>query len=81
VTPERSAQAGPSPIPSESRRLFDIAGAVEYLRGLGATTTTKNFLRGLICTGQLPRLRIGKAFYVSREALDSWLAKHERRAQ
>ncbi|MGC1416880.1 MAG: helix-turn-helix domain-containing protein [Candidatus Acidiferrum sp.] len=65
----------------ETPQLFDISAAAEYLRSVGATGATKNFIRGLICTGQVAHVRIGKKFYLSRQALNAWLAKHERRTQ
>jgi len=72
----------PTPAASaEARRLFDIAGAVEYLRSIGATSATVSFVRGLISSGQLPYLKIGKRFCVSRGSLDSWIDRHERRAK
>ena len=64
---------------AETQRLFDIVAAVAYLRTLGATTATKHFVRGLINTAQVPHLRIGKRFYLSREALDAWIEKQQRR--
>ena len=60
-------------------RLFDIGAAVAYLQAIGATTATVNFVRGLITTGQLPHLKIGKKFFVSRASLDGWISSHERR--
>ena len=65
----------------ETPRLFDIVAAVEYLRTIGATAATKNFVRRLIGTGQVAHLRIGKKFYLTREALDAWIVKRQRRAQ
>jgi excisionase family DNA binding protein len=64
-----------------AQRLFDIPGAVEYLRSIGAGAASPWFVRSLISRGELPHLRIGKKFYVSREALDTWISKHERRAR
>lgn len=61
------------------RRLFDITAAVAYLRELGAEGTTVNFVRALIASGQVPHLRMGRKFYVTREALDRWIQNHERR--
>jgi excisionase family DNA binding protein len=64
-----------------SRRLFDIPSAVQYLRDIGAASATTSFVRGLIATGGVPHVRIGKRFYVSKTALDTWLAQHEKRAR
>lgn len=63
------------------RRLFDIPGAVEYLRAIGAGSATVTFVRRLVCTGQVPHLRIGKRFYLRRESLDSWIESHDRRGR
>ncbi len=63
------------------KRLFDIAAAVEYLRSIGAGAASSWFVRQLIASGEIPHIRIGKKFYISREALDGWLAKHERRSK
>jgi excisionase family DNA binding protein len=63
------------------RDFFDIGGSVEHLRSRGITSATKNFIRGLITSGQVAHIRIGKKFYVSRTQLDLWLEKHERRAR
>jgi excisionase family DNA binding protein len=71
-----------SPEPQrEPQRLFDILSAVLYLKSLGAQGATVNFVRGLISSGQIPHIRIGKRFYISRTALDIWLASRERRAR
>jgi excisionase family DNA binding protein len=64
---------------STQRRLFDIAAAVEYLHTLGAEGATVTFVRSLINRAEVPHVRIGKKFYVSREALDRWITNHERR--
>jgi excisionase family DNA binding protein len=64
---------------TEERRLFDIHAAVSYLRTLGAEGVTVNFVRALINGGQVAHLRMGRKFYVTREALDRWIENHERR--
>jgi excisionase family DNA binding protein len=63
----------------DAPRLYDIAGIVGYLQSVGATAATATFVRGLINSGKLPHLKIGKAFYVSKAALDGWLGKAELR--
>jgi excisionase family DNA binding protein len=63
------------------RRLFDIQAAVLYLRSIGAAGVGTHFVRSLISSGQLPHIRMGKRFYVSRGALDSWLEKNEKRSR
>jgi|GEM_PF-6277566 len=62
-------------------RLYDIPGIVTYLQSVGATAATATFVRGLINSGQLPHLKVGKSFYVSKASIDAWLAKSERRAR
>ena len=66
---------------SDQRRLFDIASAVSYLQALGASTATKCFVRSLISSAQVPFLRIGRKFFITKEALDSWISKRERRVR
>jgi excisionase family DNA binding protein len=66
---------------TETPFLYDILGVVGYLQRVGATAATATFVRGLINSGQLPHLKIGKAFYVSKAAVDAWLAKSERRSR
>jgi len=63
----------------ESTRLFDIAGMVTYLHSIGAMSATPNFARGLITSGAIPHIRIGRKFFVTREALDVWIERHQRR--
>jgi hypothetical protein len=60
-------------------RAFDISGAVAYLRALGFDSASPNFVRSLVSRGQVPHIKLGKKFYVTRIALDSWLAKSEAR--
>jgi excisionase family DNA binding protein len=60
-------------------KLFDIGGAVEYFHEIGATAVTKNFIRNLIATGGIPHLKLGKKFYISKDSLDAWISRHERR--
>jgi excisionase family DNA binding protein len=63
----------------DAARLFTVQDAAKYLQSIGATTVTVNFVRGLISSGQVAHLRMGKRFYISRTAIDSWLQSHERR--
>ena len=70
--------------PDENEReqkLFDVMGSAKYLQKIGGSSATPSFIRTLIATGQVPHIRIGRKFFISREALDSWLARHERRAR
>ena len=63
------------------QRIFDIQSAAEYVRSIGGTGTTPHTIRGLIAAGSLPKIKIGKKFFVTRAALDSWISAHERRAK
>jgi hypothetical protein len=64
---------------SLQRRPFDIKAAVLYLRQLGAEGATVNFIRNLISRSEVPHVKIGKKFYLSRDGLDRWITNHERR--
>jgi excisionase family DNA binding protein len=66
---------------AQTQRLFTIEAAVEYLKSIGAVSATASFVRGLISSGQLPHIRIGRRFYVSRTAMDAWLTTHERKSR
>lgn len=68
-------------IESQEQRLFNVQDAVAYLRSIGAGSVTISFVRTLIATSQVPHVRIGKRFYVSRTALNEWISRHERRAR
>jgi len=63
------------------QRLFDIHAAAQYLQNIGATGVTPSTIRRLLNSGDLPCLKIGKRFYLSKAALESWLLKHEKRRQ
>lgn len=65
----------------EAPRLYDVKAVVTYLQSIGATAATETFVRGLINSGQLPHLKIGKAFFVSKASIDAWLSKSERRSR
>jgi hypothetical protein len=71
----------PETVSLDGRRLFDILAAVAYLRSLGATSATTNFVRGLIGRGEIPHLKISKKFYVKKGSLDRWIETRERRTR
>jgi hypothetical protein len=73
ATTERAPESGNS-------KFFDIDGIVRYSHSLGADVT-KTFVRSAISSGRVPHLKLGKRFYVSREAWDRFLANNERRAR
>jgi excisionase family DNA binding protein len=64
---------------AETPRFFDIAGTVEYLRSIGLTGITTWTIRVAINSGRLAHIKEGKKFYVSKSALDAWLAKAEKK--
>lgn len=66
---------------TESPRVFDLPAAVQYVHSLGATGVTIHTVRSEINAGRIPRSKIGKKFYVSKAALDSWILRAERRAR
>ena len=66
---------------SADRRLFDVHTGAAYLREIGATSATVTFVRGLISRGEVPHVKIGKSFFVTREALDSWIGRRERKSR
>jgi hypothetical protein len=79
VLPNETSTEAETPKGSPMRQLFDIAGSVDYLRELGANGANPWFVRGLIASGRVPHIQIGKKFYVLRSAWDAWLARAERR--
>lgn len=63
------------------KQLFDIVAGVKYLKSLGCDSASRWFVRQLIATGKVTHVRVGRKFYVSREAIDGWISKNERRAR
>lgn len=63
------------------QKLFDVKDAAEYLRSLGAAAASINFVRALMNSRQISRLKIGKRLYATRESLDAWLQRSEKRAR
>ena len=61
------------------RQLFDVHAAAKYLREIGASGVSVHTVRGLLTSGALPFLKLGKRFYVSKSVLDRWLKNHETR--
>ncbi len=62
---------------SATPQLFDVKAACEYLKSIGVTAATINSTRTIF--GQVPHVRIGKRFYVSRESLERWIDQRQRR--
>jgi hypothetical protein len=65
-------------VTSADQRLFDVQSAAKYLQSIGAAGVTPWTIRGLLSSGAVPCVKLGRRFYVSRVALDAWLRKHER---
>jgi predicted DNA-binding transcriptional regulator AlpA len=63
------------------RSLFDIVAAAAYVCSIGATGVSPKCIYNLMASGEVPRIKIGKKFFVSKRALDEWLIRHERRAR
>jgi excisionase family DNA binding protein len=64
-----------------SPRLFDIPALVEYLRSIGLNGVSAYTVRTEINAGRLAHTKFGKKFYVSKTAIDAWLARAERRTR
>lgn len=71
----------PQPSQGGARRLFDLAGAAKYLVELGAEGVTIHSVRRLVANRELPVLKISKKFFITREAIDSWIARQGRRSR
>jgi excisionase family DNA binding protein len=65
----------------DAPRFFAVKAFVGYLQSVGVTAATPTFVRRLINSGQIPFVKVGKAYFVSRASIDGWLAKSERRAR
>ena len=62
-------------------RLFDLKAAAEYLQSLGAAGTTAYYIRSLVASGKVPHIKLGRKFYISKNALDAWLERAEKRSR
>jgi excisionase family DNA binding protein len=70
-----------TPAQPNEPRLFTVEDAASYLQSIGAAGVGVRFVRDLIASGQVARIRMGRRYYVSKNALDTWIANHERRAK
>jgi excisionase family DNA binding protein len=66
---------------SDSPRLFDLTGSVAYFHQVGAEAATRNFVRELVATGAIPHVKIGRKFYISKQSIDAWIEKNDRRTR
>jgi hypothetical protein len=64
---------------SATPQLLDVKAACDYLKSIGVSAATINSTR--VIFGQVPHIRIGKRFYVSKENIDAWLANRQRRTK
>jgi excisionase family DNA binding protein len=66
---------------TETPRFFDIPAAAVYANSIGLTGVTAYTIRMAINSGRLAHIKEGRKFYVSKLAVDAWLAKAERRGR
>jgi excisionase family DNA binding protein len=66
-------------VSAAEQRLYDLKDTALYLQSLGAKSVTISFVRELVNSGTIAHLRIGKKFFVTRNAIDGWLARVEKR--
>jgi excisionase family DNA binding protein len=66
---------------TETPRYFDIPAAAVYTNSIGLTGVTANTIRMAINSGRIAHIKEGKKFYVSKSAIDAWLAKAEKRVR
>lgn len=66
---------------TETPRYFDIPAAAVYANSIGLTGVTAYTIRMAINSGQLPHIKIGKKFHLSKAAIDAWLTKAEKRVR
>jgi hypothetical protein len=62
----------------ENQRLLDRYDAQVYLREIGIRGVSPRFFFTLIADG-LPRVRVGRKYFISKVSLDEWIARNERR--
>ncbi|MGC2764945.1 MAG: helix-turn-helix domain-containing protein [Candidatus Acidiferrum sp.] len=65
----------------ESQSQFSVKDAPEYLKSLGVSTATTYTVRRLINQGAFPKIKVGRAFFVSKQAIDEWLQRSARKAR
>jgi hypothetical protein len=68
--------------PTESSpTLLNVHDAAGYFRSLGAKAATVNFVRSLLLSGQLPYTQVGRAFYVTKDDIHTWISRRSKRAR
>jgi excisionase family DNA binding protein len=65
----------------ESQSQFSVKDAPEYLKSLGVSTATTYTVRRLINAGAFPKIKVGRAFFISKAAIDDWLARSARKVR
>ena len=63
----------------KNQRLLDRYDAQTYMRQLGISGVSPRIFFTLIANGEIPRVRVGRKYFITREALDGWIARNERR--
>jgi hypothetical protein len=58
-------------------QLFDVKAACDHLKSIGVSAATVSSTRTIFA--QVPHIRIGKRFYVSKESLERWIDQRQRR--
>ena len=66
---------------ADGRRVFSLSAGAEYLRSIGADGVTSWTLRRLVTSGVLKHLKLGRKYFITREALDAMVDRLERRAK
>lgn len=64
---------------SAAPQLLDVKSACDYMKSIGVSSATINSTRTIFA--QIPHIRIGKRFFVSRENLDGWISNRQRRSR
>jgi hypothetical protein len=68
----------PENLESDKRpRLLDVHAATQFLKDLGVSTATVNFVRNLMA--QIGAIKIGKKYFISDRSILEWIARQERR--
>ncbi len=61
--------------------MHSVESAANYLRTSGAISVCVHTVRSLIVSGQVAAIRLGRRYYITETALNSWLSSHERKAK
>lgn len=75
MTPTRTPELPPRPVPSGGRRLLDIDAVAEQL------STSVRHLRRLVQERRIPVVRVGRLIRFDPVDLDAWLDEHRSSAE